>query len=408
MDALAASLIAVPAAVFGYSYFGYPAALWLAARGRARAHALRSSAAEGRGSEEDWPTISITIPAYNEAASIRGTIERLLALPYPAHLRQILIVSDASSDGTDDIVREYADRGVELLRLPQRGGKVVAENAAVAHLRGEIVVNMDATIGLTPESLRALIRAFRDPSVGVASGRDVSVGDVAREGNSAESGYVGYEMWVRGLETRLGTIVGASGCFYAIRRELIVRDFPGDLSRDFVSPLAAWERGYRSVSVDDALCFVPRTRSLRSEYRRKVRTMARGLRTLWTRRHLMNPLRHGRFAWMLLSHKLARWLVFPTAPLALVGLVLLHEHWWARALLALSALGVVLGIAGWRWPDDRKVPRLLAVPGFLLASVVASLAAWARAIGGARDAVWEPTRRPAAEPAGEPMVEAAK
>ena len=124
---------------------------------------------------------------------------------------------------------------MELLRLSNRGGKTAAENAAATHVQGEIVVNTDATIRILPGALRELIAVFQDPSVGVASGRDVSTGGLRSAGNQGESGYVGYEMWIRSLETRIGTIIGASGCFFAIRRELYDGAFPEALSRDFAS-----------------------------------------------------------------------------------------------------------------------------------------------------------------------------
>src|SRR4029077_5680589 len=107
---------------------------------------------------------------------------------------------------------------VELLRTPVRSGKTAAENAALAHLRGEIIVNTDATIRIPPASLKPLIRVFQDPTIGAASGRDLSVGDVRAEVSQGESGYVGYEMWVRSLETRVGSIVGGRGCVFALRR----------------------------------------------------------------------------------------------------------------------------------------------------------------------------------------------
>ena len=311
MQNLSCVLVAVPVALFGYAYFGYPALLWIGSRARP---------APAPGSVPlEWPDITITVPCYNEERSIAATIESLLALDYPADRRHLLIISDASTDRTDEIVRGYADRGVELLRLPARGGKTAAENAAAARLRGEIVVNTDATIRIVPGALKALVAVFQDPTIGVASGRDVSVGDVQSAGNQGESGYVGYEMWIRSLETRLGTIVGASGCFFATRRELYVGDFPEALSRDFASCLIAREHGYRAVSVDAALALVPRAASLRSEYRRKVRTMARGLGTLQFKRHLLNPLRYGLFAPLLFSHKLCRWLFQLTLPLLVIG-----------------------------------------------------------------------------------------
>jgi cellulose synthase/poly-beta-1,6-N-acetylglucosamine synthase-like glycosyltransferase len=389
MKQLAFVLILVPIALFAYAYVGYPFILALVARLKPKPKRF--------GDPPEWPRISIAIPAYNEAASIGATLESLLALDYPPDRRQILVVSDCSRDRTDEIVRRYADRGVELLTLPSRGGKTAAENAAFSRLGGEIIVNTDATIRILPGSLKPLIRVFQDPGIGAASGRDVSVGDVRAEVNQGESGYVGYEMWVRSLETRVGSIVGASGCFYAIRRTIINPAFPEALSRDFASPLRARLLGFRTVSVNDAVCLVPRTTSLRSEYRRKIRTMARGLDTLWYKRALLNPVRYGSFALMLFSHKLCRWLVHLTLPGLLLGLSLLSPYSLVAALLVLAiALVMGLGVVGMRWPDGRKAPAPIAVSGFILAVNAAALRAWAKALRGERNPIWEPTRRPGA------------
>jgi cellulose synthase/poly-beta-1,6-N-acetylglucosamine synthase-like glycosyltransferase len=384
---LEALMVLSPGLLFGYAYFLYPGVLrlWGSLRPAPRQF----------GDPPEWPLVSIVVPSYNEEQAIRRTIESLLAIDYPAERRQILIVSDASTDRTDEIVLEYADRGVELLRLAVRAGKTAAENAALERLRGTIVVNTDATIRIMPGSLKPLIRVFQDPTIGVASGRDVSVGDLGAEANQGESGYVGYEMWVRSLETRVGSIVGASGCFYAIRRSLHETLVPAALSRDFASALMAREQGLRAVSVEAAVCLVPRTTSLQREFRRKIRTMARGLETLWFKRHLMNPLRHGRFAWMLLSHKLARWLVFLAAPVAVIGLMLLSLRSTAAALcLVVVLLVMLLGAVAMRTPEGKRLPPVVAFCGFVLASHVAGFIAWTKALRGELNPIWEPTRRP--------------
>jgi len=387
------ALVAVPALFFAYAYVGYPALLWLLTRGR-RASADPAAGPQRHDDAFDWPPISISLPAFNEAASIARTLDRILALDYPADRRQVVVVSDASTDGTDEIVRGYADRGVELVRLAERRGKTGAEAAAIPHLTGDIVVNTDATISIPADSLKPLIRAFADPTVGVASGRDLSVSSLDAGSNRSESGYVGYEMWVRSLETRFGSIVGASGCFYAIRRHLHRPEFPDSLSRDFASCIIAREHGFRSVSVDEAVAYVPRTASLDAEYRRKVRTMARGLSTLWFKRTLLNPLRYGRFAWMLASHKLIRWLVWLTWPVAFVGLGLLTLAWpalWPMAALAAAALAI--GGLGWRMSGGGKTPGLVAPAAYAVAGAVAGFGAWMQALRGRRHAIWEPTRR---------------
>jgi cellulose synthase/poly-beta-1,6-N-acetylglucosamine synthase-like glycosyltransferase len=386
VTALEVALVLLPGLLFGYAYLAYPALL--KAVGSAR------PAPPVPGDPVEWPFVTIVLPAYNEEHAIRRTIDSLLGLDYPADRRQILVLSDASTDGTDNVVRDYASRGVELFRLPVRGGKTAAENAALPLIRGEIVVNTDATIRILPDALKPLIRVFLDPTVGVASGRDVSVGDITGEASGGESGYVGYEMWVRGLETRAGTIVGASGCFYAIRRHLHQIQVPPALSRDFASALTAREHDLRAVSVDAAVCLVPRTTSLMREFRRKIRTMARGLATLWYKRHLLNPFRYGLFAWMLWSHKLVRWLVFLAAPLALVSLVSLSPGYMAaRVLLLVTVLGFGAGAVAMKMPEGTRLPRLVALCGFGLASLLAGVLAWKRLFRGELSAIWEPTRR---------------
>jgi len=380
MSALAVSLLAVVLGLVGYCYVGYPALL--AALGRVRRRPPRSEA------PREWPTITVVIPAHNEEASIRGALDRVLEADYPAERRHILVVSDASTDRTADIVGEYAGRGVELLRLERRGGKSAAENAARSHLVGDIVVSADASVRVHPQALKLLVASFADRSVGVASGRDVSVARHAKHANAGEAGYVGYEMWVRELETRVAGIVGASGCLYACRRHLYMRLVPEALSRDFAAALMAREAGYRSVAVRDAVCYVPRVASLRAEYRRKVRTITRGWQTLVYMRHLLNPFRYGLFAWMLFSHKLCRWLVPWAIVLAMVGGAL-----WAPWVSGVVGLVGVLAWVGWVWPEDREMPRSLALSAFLVAANAAVLHASIRALRGDLLLMWQPTQR---------------
>jgi cellulose synthase/poly-beta-1,6-N-acetylglucosamine synthase-like glycosyltransferase len=384
--ALSAIIAIVPLAIALCAYVAYPAVLWVIAYSR------RSPEFEPQVLE--WPFVTVTVPVYNAAASIRETLEHLLDLDYPRDKLQLLVISDASDDGTDDIVRSYAGRGVELLRLSQRRGKTVAENAAAEIARGDIVVNVDSTILVPSASLKKLVRVFENPEIGVASGRDVSKGQAEQRGTHAESGYVGYEMWIRDLETQVGSIVGASGCFYASRRSIHAKALPPGLSWDFASALNARTQGYRSVSVRDATCIVPRAAEVRTEMTRKVRTMARGLRTLFYYRELMNPLSYGSFAVMLICHKLLRWLPYLFAPFAYVALCALAMHSVVPALiLGAVSLGLAAGVAGIRW-KKAGLPRVIALSGFVVAVFCAGFLAWITALRQTPLATWEPTPRP--------------
>jgi cellulose synthase/poly-beta-1,6-N-acetylglucosamine synthase-like glycosyltransferase len=387
---LAWILVGLAAFTVLYAYALYPLTLALLAKVRGTRKVYTDMDAG------DWPSISITIPAYNEARQIDELIESVLKLDYPKDRLQILMISDASDDGTDDRIRAYAHKGVELLRMPERGGKTAAENAARPLLRGEIIVNTDASVRIDRKAIKPMIARFRDPSIGLASGRDVSVSRVGSDLNVGESSYVGYEMWIRSLETDIFSIVGASGCFYAIRRDLHQEVVPSALSRDFAAALVTREHGYRAVTVNESICYVPRVPSLHREFSRKVRTITRGMETLYFKRALLNPFKYGVFSWMLFSHKVTRWFAPWTAAAGIVSLYSLAPF-STLALLGAAGVSLILALAfiGWRWPEDKKIPTFLSIPAFLIAGNIAVLKATLGAMRGELNAVWEPSRREA-------------
>jgi glycosyltransferase involved in cell wall biosynthesis len=390
MSALAAWVLGAGVAVVAYTYLGYPLLLILLGMLRPQ----RSVPAP----MVQWPTLSILLPVYNEAGVIRHTLENLLQLEYPGPPPQILVVSDASTDGTDAIVSEFVGRGVELLRLPRRSGKTAAENAASSLLRGAIIVHTDASVHVERGALKALIANFAEPMVGVASSHNVSVARIDEHANYAESWYVGYDMWVRDLETRVSGIVGAAGCLYAARASIQRAPLPEALSPDFAAALIAREQGFRTVSVREAVCFVPRIPSLSREYRRKVRTIARGWHTLRFKSALLNPFRYGAFAWILASHKICRWIIPHVGVLVLATLAwrARGEPWALAPFGLVAATGLCAGL-GWAWPEGRRLPKVLAVPAYLVIGNLAALHASLRALSGESTPTWEPTRREAAQ-----------
>jgi cellulose synthase/poly-beta-1,6-N-acetylglucosamine synthase-like glycosyltransferase len=391
-------VLAISAGITVYSYALYPLLLLLVSK-------VRRAAAVVTAEPASWPGISITLPAYNAQDTLRPVLESLVHADYPVDRRQILVVSDGSTDGTDDLVREYAAQGVELLRIEGRLGKTEIENRAMDALRGEIIVNTDASVTIRPDAVKKLVCALGDPAVGVASGRDVSVASVGAVGHASEAAYVGYEMWIRDLETAVDGIIGSSGCLYAVRAPLHRRVLPGHLSRDFSSALWARLNGARAVSVRDAICFVPRAANMRIEFRRKIRTMSRGIQTLFFHGRLLDPFRYGMFAWFLWSHKLVRWIVpwgLAAGAVALVALAIGPAGATAygsvvvlaaRAGTAGLVTGMVLSAAGWWWPGSASPPRLAAMSAYFVSGTVAGLIAWKRAILREGAPVWEPTPR---------------
>ncbi|PYP71038.1 MAG: hypothetical protein DMD41_13525, partial [Gemmatimonadetes bacterium] len=233
-----------------------------------------------------------------------------------------------------------------------------------------------------------------DPTVGVASSTCVSVARIDGDANRGQSSYLGYEMWVRDLETRFRGIVVAGGWLYAARASIQRHVLPGGLCRDFAAPLIARERGFRAVSVADAICLKPRVLSLRREYRRKVRTITRGWHTVYFKRQLLNPLRYGAFAWILATHKICRWLVPHVSALALVTLAcLVRSTPWAGWGLGLAAFAGLCAALGWWWPEGRQLPQPLAVPAYIVLGQLAALHASIRAVAGKDTPTWEPARQ---------------
>jgi cellulose synthase/poly-beta-1,6-N-acetylglucosamine synthase-like glycosyltransferase len=378
--------------VFLYAFLAYPALLWVAGQfTRTRRPQPQGSAAE------DLPEVSISLPVFNEEGQVASLIRNLLDLEYPSHRRQILIISDASTDSTDEIVKGFASQGVELLRLEERGGKGIGENAAIPLLRGEIVVNTDASIRFPSGTLKKLVSAFADPPWAWLRAGTLAWESEGWKETRATLGNPGMwaTRWPSGpSRPRCLGSWALRGCCYAIRRELHAIEVPGHLSRDFAAALNTWERGYRPISVPEAICWVPRTSSIRSEYHRKVRTITRGMETLRFKKSLLNPLRFPVAAWMLLSHKIFRWALPWAAMLALLGLaVLAFSYPWAAGILALSTLFLALGWAGWAADGKRPVPRLLSIPAFVMVGNLAAAMAFLRFLRGVQVPIWEPTRR---------------
>jgi glycosyltransferase involved in cell wall biosynthesis len=339
------------------------------------------------------PRVTLIVSAYNEAENMRRKLDNALALDYPPDQLEIIAASDASTDDTDRIIAEYAERGIAAIRLPERGGKAACQNAALARAGGEILVFSDARIMLSANSLTAMMENFADSTVGCVSSQDLIVDSTGMPDSAAGEGfYVRYEMALRDLEARFGSLVGASGSFYAVRKSLAGIWEPG-FERDFLTPLKVAAAGFRTVHEPRAIGAYRSLAEPEAEFRRKVRTVMRGMAVLFHMRELLNPLAHPRAAWQLWSHKILRW----TVPFFLVGLfsssvALAGRHEiYALALIGQAAL-YALAIAAYL--DRRLESRLLfRLPLFFTNVNLSILVAWIRYLSGARQVTWEPSRR---------------
>jgi cellulose synthase/poly-beta-1,6-N-acetylglucosamine synthase-like glycosyltransferase len=335
------------------------------------------------------PTVSILIPAYNEADCIAATIENKLAQDYPADRLQIIVVSDASDDGTDDIVPRYATQGVRLLRRSQRQGKAAALNEAVSQATGEIIVFSDANSTFATDAVRRLVENFADPRVGYVTGNLEyrHTGETSGRGSGA---YMRYENCLRRLESRVGSVIGVNGGVDAMRRALY-RDVPAEQITDFVLPLRVIAAGYRVVFDERAQSCEFANTELGSEFRMRVRVALRALHGLAYVREALNVLRRPLAAFCIVSHKILRYASFVFLALALALNALLAPHSpFLAALLVCQIAFYALALAGLSGALPGALRSLTALPTYFLVSNVAFGIAAVRFARGDTVVTWRP------------------
>jgi cellulose synthase/poly-beta-1,6-N-acetylglucosamine synthase-like glycosyltransferase len=369
-------------AVIAWVYAGYPVALGLLAT-------LRRKPVDKRSVEL---RVSLVICAYNEERDIRRKLEETLACDYPADRLEVIVASDGSTDRTDDIVREFAPR-VRLLRVEGRGGKTVAQNAAVQAATGDILVFSDVTTVYTPGTIRAMVENFADPRVGCVGGDLHYEKDPHNPSAQGRALFWSYERQLRVWESQVHSIVGVAGCVYAMRRDLYQPLEPGAIS-DFVQPGKVTERGWRTVLEPKALAFEPvESHTVGEELYRRARVITRGLRGAFRMPVLLNPLKHPWFATLLWSHRVLRWLV----PVFLLVLLAASAALAGRGgfyALALAGQLAVYGAGLLAFALERtrvRVPGAF-IPLYFCVVNLAPLLALAWLARGERKVVWETGR----------------
>lgn len=340
----------------------YPLAMaWLAKRkGRQSAH---------RPNDEWRPLVSVIVAAHNEVGVIAARVRNLLEQDWPLEQLEVIIASDASTDGTDQAVAAIESPAVRLVRSEPRAGKTTAVQKAVAVARGEVLLFSDASTRWEPQCLRQLVRTIADPGVGCVSGRVL----YERRGGGVASGFLLWQKVAVGLrqaEGQSGGLISVSGCIHGLRKELW-KNLPLDIDPDLVLPAIAAAAGLTTLYVADAVAWELPRESVVVEFRARRRIAARAIHSgLWATRL---ALRAGSLAYLgrLTAHKWLRW----TAWLASVGLmvatalgsgdwVALQALWYGQLLFyGLAIVGLAAAVA------KARIGPLAAPAYWLLANL---------------------------------------
>ena len=361
-----------------FAYFGYPFSLYLLSIFRRKVVKKANF----------FPRVTMIITAHNEEKRIKDKLDNTLVLEYPGEKLQILVASDGSTDQTNAIVKDYEKKGIELLAIGERRGKEKAQKEAVKRANGEVIIFTDVATHLSPVGLKEIIFNFADPSVGCVSSEDRLIG---RDGKpSGEGFYVRYEMWLRRLESRVNSLVGLSGSFFAARKE-VCQDFSGEVQSDFRTLLSSIKLGLQGVSDPEAVGYYLDIADEKREFERKVRTVLRGLTVFFSHLEFLDFRKYGFFSYQLFCHKLLRWLV----PFFLVAALVSNTF-----LISVSAFYLVMfigqlffyGLAIYGWVK-RSLKGAMKIPMFFLVVNAAIAVAWYQYLAGKRVVLWTPSER---------------
>jgi len=369
-------------ALLGSTYVGYPVLVHLLSR-RAKDEQSRSNLPNS-----ETPEIDMVLPVHNEEKNLPAKLRNIFELDYPPEKLQVYVVSDGSSDSTNDILSNVdgANCGFHAILLPEQNGKEAVLNVAVGAGKSPFIVFTDASLMMQPDCLKQLVNRLSNPKVGCVSGEDYIIGQ------QVEGLYGRYELALRRNESKLFSIVGASGCLYAQRRSAW-RPFTPGYAPDFSSVLDVVDLGFRAVCEPNAKGYMQATNRHSGEFRRKCRTILRGIATLWAYRRMLNPARNGIFSILLWGHKVMRWLVpIWLIALLIVSMLMSASTFFAAILIAQCSFYIVGGLTAVKGSRLRRyaIPRFAS---YFTISNAAALVAIFKWITGEQQTSWKPTSR---------------
>jgi len=360
-----------------FVYFGYPLFLFLLTL------FIKKPVKKG----EIAPFITIVIPAHNEEKVIAEKMQNTLALDYPKDNLEVIVISDHSTDKTNDIVKQYVSKNVKLLIQDQRKGKMSALNRAIPQAKGEVIVFTDANTMFDKYAVKNLIRNFGDEKVGCVGGNSRYAISSCLSIQLGGVSYTHYERLLWNLESQLQSLLVVHGGIYALRKPLFS---PVDeaFADDFVNPLRVAAKGYGVVYEPEAKAIENVTKETKEEFKRKVRVISQGYIAYVNMLRVILSCGHVRII-QYFVHKFLRWLV----PLFLIAIfisnVFLLSSKYYQTIFALQTIFYMFAIIGY-WLQERKSKiKIFYIPFYFSLLNIASLVGLFTAINGKQNGIWE-------------------
>lgn len=339
------------------------------------------------------PSVSLVIAAYNEEKVIDEKMQNCLRLDFPHGLLEVIVISDGSSDRTNEVVKKYTemDARIHLVDLP-RTGKSGALNKGVSFVNNDIIVFSDANTEYVADAIKNLVNHFDDPKVGCVGGRLIYRNPHQVVSGEGESFYWRYETALKKLESKLGYVAGANGAIYAIRRELFKSLPKRTINDDFMTSMRIVLDGYKCIYEEKAVAYEDVAPTVQSEFDRHVRDGAGHYIAVWYLRGLLNPFL-GLKSFIYWSHRMLRWL----APFVLilffgVNSVLAHNLFYGVFFLLHLAF-YIMAILTPLFFLERRLPFLMYIPFYFSNLNVALFLGFIKAITGLQKTTWESTKR---------------
>ena len=341
-------------------------------------------------SDEELPTVSILIPAYNEEKVIARKIESTLALDYPKDKLMVTVVSDRSTDGTDRIVQAYRDEKIRFIRNETQKGKIATLSQLGSKEKTDVILITDANAIFEPHSLRRLVTHFRDPKVGIVNGNKILKRTPTMVG-TGEWVYWIYETLLKRTESDVFSNAFITGAMTAILRKVFIQ-VPSYLEFDHILPLHAVNQGYRVIFEKEACFYEETAPSAKAEYKVRVRNAVRGFTMVLMMRQYINALSHPWFVLHVFSRKVMRWLIgVPTIGLLVATVGLLHLPLF-QFIFAFQIVFYAAALSGYLLDRHGISQGLLSLPFYFCLINCASVVGFWGALRGQRMAVWSTGR----------------